>query len=231
MESRKLADELIALDPHERRRQLKTLGQEARRRLRPYWRVWALDGQLTPGGAWHTWVIMAGRGYGKTRAGAEWVREVAEGDPTARIALVGDSLGEARRVMVEGPSGLLAIARPKLRPAFEPSKRQLTWPGGAVATLYSAGEPESLRGPQHSHAFRASPEGVLRQRSPRPYRRAVARGMRGRSGRPAGHARRRPGMACCRQRDRSLGRKGWQAGVLPGGELAVRSAERRNAAL
>jgi len=153
MESRKLADELIALDPHERRRQLKTLGQEARRRLRPYWRVWAHDGQLTPGGAWHTWVIMAGRGYGKTRAGAEWVREVAEGDPTARIALVGDSLGEARRVMVEGPSGLLAIARPKRRPAFEPSKRQLTWPNGAVATLYSAGEPESLRGPQHSHAW------------------------------------------------------------------------------
>ena len=107
---------------------------------------------------------MAGRGYGKTRAGAEWVREVAEADPTARIALVGASLGEARRVMVEGPSGLLAIARPKKRPAFEPSKRQLTWPTGAVATLYSAGEPESLRGPQHSHARRAGSEGILRQR-------------------------------------------------------------------
>jgi phage terminase large subunit-like protein len=96
---------------------------------------------------------MAGRGYGKTRAGAEWVRSIAENDPTARIALVGDSLGEARRVMVEGPSGLLAISRPKRRPAFEPSKRQLTWPNGATATLYSAGEPESLRGPQHSHAW------------------------------------------------------------------------------
>jgi phage terminase large subunit-like protein len=96
---------------------------------------------------------MGGRGFGKTRAGAEWVREIAEADPTARIALVAASLGEARRVMVEGDSGLLAIAPPKKRPAFEPSKRMLTWPGGARATLYSAGEPESLRGPQHSHAW------------------------------------------------------------------------------
>jgi phage terminase large subunit-like protein len=96
---------------------------------------------------------MAGRGYGKTRAGAEWVRDIAENDPTARIALVGDSLGEVRRVMVEGPSGLLAIARPRRRPLFEPSKRELRWAGGAIATLYSAAEPESLRGPQHSHAW------------------------------------------------------------------------------
>jgi phage terminase large subunit-like protein len=149
----KRADELIALSSEERRTQLATLSEEERKGLRPYWAVWAHEGQLPPDGAWHTWVIMAGRGYGKTRAGAEWVRSIAEADPTARIALVGDSLGEARRVMVEGPSGLLAIARPKWRPAFEPSKRQLTWPNGATATLYSAGEPESLRGPQHSHAW------------------------------------------------------------------------------
>jgi phage terminase large subunit-like protein len=153
MGTRKLADELIALDPTTRKAQLRTLSDTQRKKLRPYWPVWAHPGQVAPSDAWHTWVIIAGRGYGKTRAGAEWVRAVAEGDPTARIALVGDSLGEARRVMVEGPSGLLAIARPKWRPAFEPSKRQLTWPNGAVATLYSAGEPESLRGPQHSHAW------------------------------------------------------------------------------
>jgi phage terminase large subunit-like protein len=152
-ETSKLADELIGLDREERKRQLARLSEAERKALRPYWRVWAHEGQLAPGKAWHTWVIMAGRGYGKTRAGAEWVRGVAEADPTARIALVGDSLGEARRVMVEGPSGLLAIARPSLRPVYEPSKRQLTWANGAVATLYAAGEPESLRGPQHSHAW------------------------------------------------------------------------------
>jgi phage terminase large subunit-like protein len=153
MDVNRLADELIALDRDRRRKQLATLSEEERKALLPYWRVWAHDGQIAPPGAWHTWVVMAGRGYGKTRAGAEWVRAIAEADATARIALVGDSLGEARRVMVEGPSGLLAIAPPGKRPRFEPSKRQLTWGSGAIATLYSAGEPESLRGPQHSHAW------------------------------------------------------------------------------
>ena len=134
----KRTDELIALDSEERRKRLATLSAEVRKALRPYWGVWAHDGQTPPAGAWHTWAIMAGRGYGKTRAGAKWVRAVVEGDPTARIALVGDSLGEARRGMVEGPSGLLAIGRPRARPVFEPSKRRLTWANGATATLYRA---------------------------------------------------------------------------------------------
>ena len=146
-------DELMALEPARRRAELAGLSHRERLAMQPHWRLWAHAGQQPPEGEWHTWLIMAGRGYGKTRAGAEWVRQVAEADPCARIALVGDTLGEVRRVMVEGPSGLLGIGRPKKRPAFEPSKRQLTWPGGAVATLYSAGEPESLRGPQHSHAW------------------------------------------------------------------------------
>src|SRR5688572_24986824 len=147
------AEKLLGLDPAERRARLAKMSPRQRRSLRRHWRLWAHDGQVPPAQGWHTWLIMAGRGYGKTRAGAEWVREVAEADPTARIALVGASLGEARRVMVEGPSGLLAIAPPRQRPVFEPSKRMLTWPKGATATLYSAGEPESLRGPQHSHAW------------------------------------------------------------------------------
>ncbi|MXO55503.1 ATP-binding protein [Altererythrobacter gangjinensis] len=96
---------------------------------------------------------MAGRGFGKTRAGAEWVRYLAEEDPLARIALIGASLAEARAVMVEGESGLLACSPPYRMPRFEPSLRRLTWPNGAIATLYSAAEPESLRGPQHSHAW------------------------------------------------------------------------------
>ena len=174
----KRAEKLLALSDKERHAALRRMKPEQIRELRPYWRIWAHRGQKPPEGDWHTWVIMAGRGYGKTRAGAEWVRSIAEGDPTARIALVGDSLGEARRVMVEGPSGLLAIARPKWRPAFEPSKRQLTWPNGAVATLYSAGEPESLRGPQHSHACRTVAERILRQRGSRADRRLAPRGVR-----------------------------------------------------
>lgn len=96
---------------------------------------------------------MAGRGFGKTRAGAEWVRAIAESDHTARIALVAASLNEARAIMVEGDSGLLAITRLRYRPIFEPSRRLLRWPGGAEARLYSAAEPDSLRGPQHSHAW------------------------------------------------------------------------------
>ena len=148
-----LAQELLGLPKPERRARLEAMSHAQRVRLKPYWKLWAHDGQLPPEAYWHTWLIMAGRGYGKTRAGAEWVRDVAEKDPTARIALVGATLGEARRVMVEGESGLLAVARPKMRPHYEPSKRELRWGHGAIATLYSAGEPESLRGPQHSHAW------------------------------------------------------------------------------
>lgn len=117
------------------------------------WQTWARANQLAPLGDWRVWLVMAGRGFGKTRLGAEWVRQVAETDPKARIALVGSSLHEARSVMVEGESGLLSIGVPWRRPAFESSVRRLTWPNGAQAFLYSAGEPEALRGPQHSHAW------------------------------------------------------------------------------
>ena len=113
----------------------------------------AHEGQLPPDGDWHVWLVMAGRGFGKTRAGSEWVRRIAESDPNARIALVGASLGEARAVMVEGESGILACCPPDKRPPYEPSLRRIVWPNGALATLYSAAEPESLRGPQHSHAW------------------------------------------------------------------------------
>src|SRR6478609_8789391 len=91
------AEKLLRMEPGERRAQLAKMSAEQRRRLPRHWRIWAHDGQLAPEGAWHTWMIMAGRGYGKTRAGAEWVRAVAERDPTAQIALVAASLGEARR--------------------------------------------------------------------------------------------------------------------------------------
>ena len=108
---------------------------------------------MPPPGDWRIWLIMAGRGFGKTRAGAEWVRMIAESHSEARIALVSSSLAEARAVMVEGESGLIACSPPERRPVFEPSLRRLRYPNGAQAQLFSASDPESLRGPQHSHAW------------------------------------------------------------------------------
>lgn len=113
----------------------------------------AHPGQVPPKGDWRVWLVMGGRGFGKTRAGAEWVRSIAEGNAYARIALVATTLGEARSVMVEGESGLIACSPPGREPRFEPSLHRLRWPNGAQAFLYSASEPESLRGPQHSHAW------------------------------------------------------------------------------
>ncbi len=132
---------LAALDPAERRE------------LRWTWAIWGRAAQIAPAGEWRVWLIMAGRGFGKTRSGAEWVNAIAEENPDARIALAAASLGEARAIMVEGESGLLSVGAPWRRPGFEPSLRRLVWPNGAQATLYSAGEPEALRGPQHSHAW------------------------------------------------------------------------------
>ncbi|RKF20586.1 ATP-binding protein [Altericroceibacterium spongiae] len=129
------------------------LTEEQKKNLHYCWDIWARPEQLPPAAVWRLWLICAGRGFGKTRAGAEWVIRVAREDPEARIALVGASLNDVRSIMVEGESGILACARPARRPSYEPSLRRLQWPGGAQALLYSSAEPESLRGPQHSHAW------------------------------------------------------------------------------
>lgn len=121
------------------------------------WRFFARNNQIAPTGNWQTWLVLAGRGFGKTRTGAEWVREqIKQG--RSRIALIAPTASDARDVMVEGESGLLAVcwagdrsANGDMlgRPSYEPSKRRVTWANGAVATLFSAEEPERLRGPQH----------------------------------------------------------------------------------
>ena len=124
------------------------------RALDHLWPYWARDAQLAPAHPdWTVWLVMAGRGFGKTRAGAEWVRSICETDRTARFALVAATYAEARAVMVEGESGIMAIAPPDQRPDWQPSLKRLVWPGGAQANIYSASEPEGLRGPQHSHAW------------------------------------------------------------------------------
>jgi hypothetical protein len=104
-------------------------------------------------GDWRTWLVLAGRGWGKTRCGAEWVRRLVEAGQARRVALVGRTSADVRRVMVEGESGLLAICPPYCRPRYEPSKELLTWPNGAIATTFAADEPEQLRGPQHDAAW------------------------------------------------------------------------------
>ena len=120
---------------------------------------WALPHQLPPAGDWKSWVIMGGRGAGKTRAGSEWVRAQVEGaTPLAagrarRVALVAETFDQGRDVMVMGDSGILACSPPDRRPVWEAGRRRLVWPNGATATVYSAHEPEALRGPQFDAAW------------------------------------------------------------------------------
>lgn len=144
------------------------LNQTERNGFSYLWAYRARPEQLPPPGNWRVWMIMAGRGFGKTRSGAEWVHMIADTNPDARIALVSSSLAEARAVMVEGESGLMAICQPEHRPVFEPSLHRVRFRSGAQAQLFSAAEPEGLRGPQHSHACRSGAEGILRQPSPQP---------------------------------------------------------------
>nr|WP_210242390.1 terminase family protein [Mesorhizobium sp. B2-5-11] len=121
------------------------------------WRFLARPNQIAPSGDWQTWLVLAGRGFGKTRCGAEWAREQIKAG-ASRLGLIAPTASDARDVMVEGESGILAVcwAGDKTldgdllgRPSYEPSKRRLTWANGAIATLFSAEEPERLRGPQH----------------------------------------------------------------------------------
>jgi phage terminase large subunit-like protein len=116
---------------------------------------WVHEGQMEPpGDGWRTWLMMAGRGFGKTRAGAEWVEKIARSRPGVRIALVGATIDEARRVMVEGVSGVLSVARRRRhRVKWEPSIGRLTWPNGSQAQLFSGDNPDGLRGPEHDFAW------------------------------------------------------------------------------
>jgi len=117
------------------------------------WQFWARPNQLAPEGDWTAWVVLAGRGFGKSRSGAEWVRSQIENTGVMRAALVARTAADVRDVMVEGESGILAVCPPWNRPKYEPSKRRLTWPNGAIATTYTGDEPDLLRGPQHEIAW------------------------------------------------------------------------------
>lgn len=138
---------------------LEELSDEEADDLLHTWEFWARPNQLPPkaklpnGELWSIWLILAGRGFGKTRTGSEtiiqWVREGS----AKRIALIAEDSADARDVMVEGESGIIACSPRDFTPKYEPSKRRLTWPNGAVATLFSAEDFDSLRGPQFDGAW------------------------------------------------------------------------------
>ncbi|MBV9930833.1 MAG: DNA-packaging protein [Alphaproteobacteria bacterium] len=153
--ARALKRRLLTQAPEERLRVLRTESETFVHAFDDGWAVWAQEGQVPQHGDWTVWLLMAGRGFGKTRAGAEWVSAKARAVPEAKIALVAATPEEARRVMVEGRSGLLACALSGERRAmrWEPGNRRLVFASGAEAFVYSGADGESLRGPEHHFAW------------------------------------------------------------------------------
>ncbi|MCS6987758.1 MAG: terminase family protein [Sphingomonadaceae bacterium] len=148
-----LLERLARLPARERERCLEGVPLDLARRLLGDWKFRARPSQLPPPGDWSVWLILAGRGFGKTRTGAEWVIARALEVPGCRIALVGATHADALGVMVRGESGILASAPEEFRPAYRPGRRELRWANGSVATLFSAVEPDRLRGPQFHFAW------------------------------------------------------------------------------
>ncbi|WP_209008191.1 DNA-packaging protein [Roseibium polysiphoniae] len=144
---------------------LEQLSLEEMRFVLTDWPTFAHEHQMPPSGDWRVWLLMGGRGAGKTRAGAEWVKAMAlgagwpsagsqtAGRASGRIALVGETFADVREVMVEGVSGLLSVHGKRDRPSWTPTRRRLEWPNGAVAQAFSSEDPEALRGPQFDIAW------------------------------------------------------------------------------
>ncbi len=128
---------------------IELLGPRAFNALRYEWRAWARAEQIAPPGGWNIWLYLAGRGAGKSRSGAEWIREMAMAHPGSHAALVAPTAADARDVMVKA----VLAASPQGEVSYESSKRALTWANGSTATTYSAEEPDRLRGPNHTHAW------------------------------------------------------------------------------
>lgn len=165
--------ELLALEPEDRLAALEVLGEAEARALLHDWGAWARPEQLPPEGWRWGWLILAGRGFGKTRTGAETVRSEVDAGRAERVALVGRTVADVRMVMIEGESGLLSCYPPEERPHYEPSKRSLVWlaPGQrfvsgavysgtsrrAIGATYSDDAPDQLRGPEHELAWADEP--------------------------------------------------------------------------
>ena len=160
-DNRSLAEWIAALDPDRRQELFHDIGDAECEALVYDWSFWARKNQLPPTGDWFCWLILAGRGFGKTRTAVEWIRILVEGrspliapkGAPERIALVADTFLDGRLTMIEGESGLLAAVPKDFQPVFESSNKKLVWPNGIQAFLYSAESPDQLRGPQHHAAW------------------------------------------------------------------------------
>jgi phage terminase large subunit-like protein len=149
-----VAQRLASLSEAERAEVLSGLTEQQALEILYEWRGFnARPDQIAPPGDWDIWLALAGRGWGKTRTGSEWIREEVDAGRAKRIALIAETAADGRDVIVEGDSGILAVYPEAQRPLYEPSKRRLTWANGAVATLFNATEPDQLRGPQFDLAW------------------------------------------------------------------------------
>lgn len=151
-----LAEKIAMLDEEQRRKVLFEIAPTAEdmQRLLYTWEFWARPNQLEPSGAWQTWAVFSGRGFGKTRLGAEACIKRARQGPYYPIALVGQTKADVRDTMVEVfESSIIRISSPSFMPKLETSKRRLTWPNGMIGIMYSGDEPDQLRGPQHGFAW------------------------------------------------------------------------------
>ncbi|OYV41150.1 MAG: hypothetical protein B7Z80_02740 [Rhodospirillales bacterium 20-64-7] len=137
----------------ERQTLLSSLTPEALAELKYSWDFWARPNQKTPEGDWNNWLVLAGRGFGKTRMGSEWIRQVANDNPGCRIALVAETAADSRDVIILGDSGLIACDPNLTKDSWSPTNRRLSWPNGSTAWCYNATEPDQLRGPQHHFAW------------------------------------------------------------------------------
>jgi phage terminase large subunit-like protein len=146
---RSLAEALARLPLGARRAVLETIDERTAVSLLHDWRVWARPNQLPPDGEWDGWLVMAGRGFGKNRLGAEFVHDEVLSGRAGRVALIARTSADVRDTLVEGEAGIMTVAKPWAVPTYEPSKRRITWPNGAKATTFGAEEPALLRGPEH----------------------------------------------------------------------------------
>jgi phage terminase large subunit-like protein len=144
---------LASLPSEQRAQLLSELSDKEKALLATDWKFWARPDQLPPEGDWFVWMILAGRGWGKTRTGAEWIRKQAHDFPGCRIALIGETAADCRDVMIKGDSGLIACDPTLSEECWSPTNRCLTWPNGSKAWTYNATEPDQLRGPQHHFAW------------------------------------------------------------------------------
>jgi phage terminase large subunit-like protein len=147
------AQKLAKLPKEQREKIVESFTADEKKALLYDWHTWGRPNQMTPEWNWRVWLLLAGRGFGKTRCGSEFIRQQVNANKAKHIALVAPTAADARDTMIEGESGLMGVFPPDQRPNYEPSKRRITFHNGAIATSFSADEPDRLRGPNHDLAW------------------------------------------------------------------------------